>query len=414
MPFYSRWGTLRVKILIAPDKFKGSASAADVAADLARGLLRVLPQAEVRLVPMADGGDGTAAAVVEAAGGSWMEVEAHDPLLRPRRVRFGRIGPGGRTALIEMASCCGLALLQPEERQPLRTSSLGLGELIRYALDAGCTEVLLGIGGSATVDGGSGMLTALGARLLAADGRELVGSGGSLADLSAIDLSGLDPRLQTVPIRVACDVTNPLLGPTGAAPVFGPQKGASPAEVEMLEMNLARYADILERAVGRRVRDVPGTGAAGGIGFSLLAITPSARLQSGVELVAEAVGLDEAIAWADLVITGEGRLDGQTVHGKVPQGVARKARALGRPVVAVAGSITPEVHLDDNGLDAALSILAEPMSLEAAMAQVHSLLVQAGERLGSWLRVGVMLAARWSKRDENGALHGHKDYNGKE
>lgn len=306
--------------------------------------------------------------------------------------------------MIEMAACCGLALLSPEERQPLRTSSYGLGELIRKALDAGCTEVLLGIGGSATVDGGSGMLGALGARLLAADGRELIGSGGSLADLAAIDLSTLDSRLRTVPIRVACDVTNPLLGPTGAATVFGPQKGASPAEVKVLEMNLARYADLLEQAAGRRVRDVPGTGAAGGVGFSLLAVTETARLEPGVELVADAVGLDEAIAWADLVITGEGRLDGQTAYGKVPYGVARRARAQGRLAVAVAGSIAPEVHLpDERGLAAALSILTEPMSLEVAMAEVHSLLVCAGERLASWLQVGVMLATGRTDSDGNGS-----------
>lgn len=396
-----------MRILVAPDKFKGSASAAEVAADLAQGLLRVMPDAEIRLLPMADGGEGTAAAVVEAAGGSWVEVETHDPLLRPCRARFGRIGPGGRTAVIEMASCCGLAMLKPAERQPLRTSSYGLGELIRKALDVGCTQVLLGIGGSATVDGGSGMLNALGARLIAADGRELIGSGGSLGDLAAIDLSALDPRLQTIPIRVACDVTNPLLGPAGAAPVFGPQKGASPAEVEILENNLARYADLLEQATGRRVRDVPGTGAAGGVGFSLLAVSGVARLEPGVDLVAEAVGLDEAVAWADLVITGEGRLDGQTAYGKVPHGVARRARARGRLAVAVAGSIAPEVRLpDENGLAAALSIVAEPMSLETAMAEVHSLLVQAGERLAAWLQVGVMLAAgRFdSGEDANGSV----------
>lgn len=384
-----------MRILIAPDKFKGSASAAEVAAALARGLARIWPQAEFRLLPMADGGEGTAEAIVRAANGSWVEVEVSDPLGRRRRARFGRIGPAGRTAVIEMAASTGLALLTPGERRPLETSSYGLGELIRAALSAGCEEILLGIGGSATVDGGSGMLSALGARLLDKNGNTLRGSGGELAKLSVVDLSALDPRLGSVPFRIACDVANPLLGPQGAARVFAPQKGASPDEVEILEKGLEVFADRLEAATGRRVRDLPGTGAAGGVGFALLAISPLARLERGVDLVAEAVGLEEAIEWADLVITGEGRLDAQTAFGKVPYGVAHRARARGRPVVAVVGSIDRELSLASASERLpALSILTEPITLSEAMAATPALLERAGERLGALLEVGSMLAGR--------------------
>ena len=373
------------RIVVAPDSFKGSASAREVAEAIADGLRRALPSVEIETVPMADGGEGTVEALVEATGGRYVEVQATGPLGEPVRARFGLLGDG-ETAVIEMAAASGLPLVPPHRRDPMVTTTYGTGELIRAALDRGARRIVIGIGGSATVDGGVGMAQALGARFLDAGGRDIGPGGGTLAHLDRIDLSGLDPRLRATEVLVACDVTNPLYGPDGAAPVFGPQKGATPEMVAVLDANLRHLADVIRRDLGLDVSTLPGGGAAGGLGAGLVAFC-SARLRPGVELVIETVGLERRLQGADLAVTGEGALDRQTPYGKTPAGVGRLARRLGIPAVAIVGSIGEGVDreiLDACGLSGVLSIVPRPMALEAAVRQAVPLLRQAAERLG-WL-----------------------------
>jgi len=322
-------------IAIAPDSFKGTLSADAAAKAIAAGLRRALPQARLRLIPMADGGEGTMDAVVAAAHGSWRRCRVYDPLGRRITARYGAFA-GGRRVIIEMAAAAGLPLLKPDERNPLATSTCGVGELLRHALDRGARQVALGIGGSATNDGGTGLARALGARFLDRRSRELPPGGGSLTALTRIDLSALDPRLRRVTLEVACDVTNPLCGPRGASAVYGPQKGAMPAMVRRLDAGLRRLAEVTRRDLGLDVAATPGAGAAGGLGFGLLAFC-GARLRRGVELVADAVRLEQKLAGCDLVITGEGRMDAQTINGKTPMGVAAVAQRVGVPVIALCG-----------------------------------------------------------------------------
>ncbi|KIP97828.1 MULTISPECIES: glycerate kinase [Pseudomonas] len=355
-----------MKIVIAPDSFKESLSAPDVAQAIARGWLAVYPDAEIALCPMADGGEGTVDAVLAATGGERRELRVQGPLATPVQAHWGWLGDG--TAVIEMAAASGLHWVPSAQRDARVTSSYGTGELIRAALDAGATRIILGLGGSATNDGGSGLLRALGARFLDAGGNELRPGGAALATLQRVDLSALDPRLQDVQVDVAADVDNPLCGPHGASAVFGPQKGASPEQVKELDAALARLAEVVGEALGEDFSAFPGVGAAGGLGFAAKAFF-GARFRPGIELVAELSGLAEAVKGADLVITGEGRLDAQSLHGKTPVGVARVAQAQGVPVIALAGSLGEGYQqVREAGIEAAFSLAPGPITLEHACA----------------------------------------------
>lgn len=330
------------RICIAPDSFKGALDAAGVAQAIADGLRVSFPDAEFRLVPMADGGEGTVDAWLNAVRGARrMTAIVQDPLGRPVEAAYA-YAPDRATAVMEMAAASGLPLLSPAERNPLVTSTRGTGELLLHALDLGAREIILGIGGSATNDAGTGLATALGARFLDSDGIPLPPGGGALARLATIDLSGFDPRVRSIRLRAACDVSNPLCGPTGASVVYGPQKGASPADVAALDAALAHLAEGVAAQLGLPAdyANTPGAGAAGGLGFGLLAFC-RAKLQRGVGIVADSVGLSDKIRGCDLVVTGEGRIDGQTPNGKTPAGVAAVACRLGVPVVAICGSTGP-------------------------------------------------------------------------
>jgi len=376
------------RIVVAPDAFKGSLSAGEVARALIRGMAHTFPDAEYVAVPVADGGEGTAQALVDATGGQMRTVTVDGPLGEPVEAFFGVLGDGV-TAVVEMAAASGLPLVPPHRRNPLVASSAGTGQLIRAALDAGCRKIILGLGGSATNDGGAGMAAALGAKLLDAHGRPIPPGGAGLASLARIDVSALDPRLAETEVVAACDVDNPLTGPRGASRVFGPQKGATPAMVEQLDAALAHYGRVLARDLGIDVVHRPGAGAAGGMGAGAMAFL-RARLVSGVDLVMEAVGLAEKLEGAWLAITGEGRLDGQTARGKAPAGVARLAARAGVPVIGVAGGLGPgsEEQLRPLGFAALLSVTDGPMDVETAMARAESLIEAAGRTIGALLALG--------------------------
>lgn len=355
-----------MKLVIAPDSFKESLSAPEVAAAIARGWLRARPADEILLRPMADGGEGTVDAVLAATGGERRECEVRGPLGLPVQAHWGWLEEG--TAVIEMAAASGLHWVPVEQRDATRTTSFGTGELIRAALDAGARKIILGLGGSATNDGGLGLLQALGVRFLDQRGEPLGDGGAELAGLHSIDVEGLDARLRTVEVEVAADVDNPLCGPRGASAVFGPQKGASPVQVEQLDAALQRYAQVAAHALGEDHSTYPGVGAAGGLGFAARAFL-GARFRPGIELVAEVAGLAEALQGAALAITGEGRLDAQSLHGKTPVGVARVAAAAGVPVIALAGSLGEGYErLHDAGIAAAFSLAPGPISLAQALA----------------------------------------------
>lgn len=324
------------RVLIAADKFKGSLTAVQVAERVTAGLRNVVPDAQVEALPVADGGDGTVDAAV-AAGFERREVRVAGPLGHEVTAAFAL---RGGTAVVEMAEASGLQRLPAGVFAPLTASTYGSGELLRAALDAGARTVVFGVGGSATTDGGAGMLSALGARFLDADGEPVPPGGGGLSELASADLSGLDPRLGSVELVLASDVDNPLTGPKGAPAVYGPQKGASPDDVSALDAALAHYAKVLEEAVGAKAAEnaaSPGAGAAGGIGYGALLL--GARFRPGIEVMLEVLGFAPALEWAELVITGEGSLDEQTLHGKAPAGVAAAARAADKEVVAVCGRL---------------------------------------------------------------------------
>jgi glycerate kinase len=370
-----------MRILIAPQEFKGSLTAMEAAAAIAVGARRALPSAEVIEVPMSDGGPGLVGAMLAPRGGERIKTEVHDPLMRPIRAAWAILGSAGeRTAAIEMAAASGLVLLRPDERDPLVATTYGTGELIRAALDRGCTRIIVGVGGSATLDGGAGAMQALGARLLDASGGDLPPGGGPLERLDRIDLTGRDARLARVAIRVACDVTNTLCGPAGAAVMFGPQKGASPADVPVLDAALRRFADIVRRDCGIDLLALSGGGAAGGLAAGLAAVA-GATVEPGFGIVAEAAGLEAKIAAADLVITGEGRLDVQTAYGKTASGVAALARRHGKRVAVIAGSVDPGYDADAGAFDLVESVLQPGMTVEDAMRNAASLLAAAAERV---------------------------------
>lgn len=355
-----------MKIVIAPDSFKESLSAMQVAEAIEQGFREIYPNAEYIKLPMADGGEGTVESMVAATHGQIIPVTVTGPLGLPVEAFFGITGDG-ETAIIEMAAASGLHLVPPEKRNPLLTGTFGTGELILAALDRGARKIIIGIGGSATNDGGAGMMQALGVRLRDEQGNELCAGGAALAGLSEIDVSQLDARLAQCDILVACDVDNPLCGERGASAVFGPQKGATPEQVTQLDTALRHYGEQLEHISGKPVITVAGAGAAGGMGASLFGLL-HARLQPGVEIVTDALRLADAVQGADLVITGEGRIDSQTIYGKTPIGVARVAKRFQVPVIALAGGMTTDygvVH--QHGLDAVFSVLNRVQTLPEAL-----------------------------------------------
>jgi glycerate kinase len=379
-----------MRIIVAPDSFKGSVSALGVAEAMERGIHAVFPEADVIKVPIADGGEGTVEALVAATAGRLMHTTVRGPMGVPLSAHWGVSGDG-LTAFIEMASASGLPLVPKELRDPRIASTFGTGELMKAALDAGLRRLVVGIGGSATNDGGSGMARALGVRFLDAGGRELPEGGAALVRLARIDLSGLDPRLAEASILVACDVDNPLCGPRGASAVYGPQKGATPQVVAELDGALAVMAAVATSATGRDIALSPGAGAAGGLGAGLLFFTP-ASLRPGVSIVLETTGFEVLIQGADLVITGEGRTDFQTAMGKAPVGVAEVARRHGVPVICLSGGLGDGADdVLDHGIDALVSTVPQPMTLEACMSQGAVLLEAAAARVCRLLKVGLSL-----------------------
>ncbi|OAS83088.1 glycerate kinase [Metabacillus litoralis] len=345
-----------MKIVIAPDSFKESLSALEAANAIERGFKLVFPNAGYSKMPMADGGEGTVQSLVDATNGKIEERIVTGPLGEPVKAFFGLIGDG-KTAVIEMAAASGLHLVPAENRNPLVTSTKGTGELISAALDFGVNHIIIGLGGSATNDGGAGMVQALGIRLLDELGNDIGFGGGALSQIVTIDLAGLDDRLKDVQIEVACDVDNPLTGPRGASAIFGPQKGATPEMIDLLDKNLSHFADVAERVLGKSFRDIEGVGAAGGLGASLLAFL-NGDLKRGIQIVLDAVNFEEVVKDADLVITGEGRIDSQTIYGKTPIGVAKAAKKYGVPVIGLAGSLSEDSDVVyEHGIDALFSIV---------------------------------------------------------
>lgn len=376
-----------MKIVLAPDSFKGCLTALQVCEAMEGGIRQIYQAVEIEKVPMADGGEGTVQSLVDATDGRIVGEEVSDPLGNRVEARFGILG-GEKTAVIEMAAASGLDLVPKDKRNPMLTTTYGTGELIRSALDRGCRELIVGIGGSATVDGGAGMAQALGARLLDRHGNEIPRGGGGLRKLDRIDLTGLDPRIAQTRTLVASDVDNPLVGPNGASVVYGPQKGATPEMVKKLDRYLDRYADIIKQDLGKDVKEVSGAGAAGGLGAGLMAFL-NAELKLGVEIVIEASHLDDRLRNANLVITGEGRIDGQTVFGKTPVGVAKTAKKYNVPVLGVGGSIREDAAaVYEHGIDALVSIIDKPMSLEEAMSRGAELVTASTARAMRLFRLG--------------------------
>ncbi|MFD2369549.1 glycerate kinase [Brevibacillus sp. GCM10020057] len=368
-----------MKIVIAPDSFKGCLTARQAGEAIAAGVRKALPESEIVIKPMADGGEGTLQCLVDATGGKLLQTVVKNPLGRDIPAEFGILGDG-ITCVIEMAAASGLYLLSAKERNPLLTTTYGFGQLIRAGLDLGCRRFILGLGGSATNDGGGGMLQALGFRLLDANGADLDFGGGALCKLSRIDRSQADKRLEECQFIVACDVTNPFIGPNGASRVFGPQKGATPEMVQQLDDNLRHFADLIQAVEGISIHYMEGAGAAGGVAGALLAFLRG-HLQSGIQIVQETTRLAEAMAGAEFVFTGEGQVDFQTAHGKTPCGVAQLARQFGIPVIVLAGAIGSGIEaLYKEGVTAVLGIANKPMTLEQSMAEAAALLEQTAEQ----------------------------------
>ena len=356
-----------MKAVVAMDFFKESISSMQAGEAVRRGILSAFPDAEVIVLPLADGGEGTVDALTTGLGGELIQIPVTGPLGTPVEASYGVI-PSLGLAVMEMMQASGLGLVPPEQRNPLNTTTYGVGELIRDALDRGYREFIMGLGGSATNDAGLGMLSALGYRFLRADGQSAGYYGRDVATVSAVDASQADPRLAECVFRLACDVTNPLCGPNGASVIYGPQKGATPALVEELDAALGSFAQVVKAATGKDVALLPGAGAAGGLGFGFSAFL-TVELKRGVEVVLQAVGLEEAAVGADYVVTGEGRLDHQTAMGKTPVGVAAVAKRHGAVVIALSGSASHSaVACNDHGIDAYFPILNAPMTLSEAMA----------------------------------------------
>lgn len=376
-----------MKIVIAPQAFKGSISALDAAEAMRKGIMAVFPDADAVLVPVADGGDGTLETLVEGSGGEIRQATVTGPLGERRAAQWGAMGDGV-TAVIEMARTSGLALVPLDRRDPLNATTYGLGEIVHYALDDGFRRFIMGIGGSATNDAGAGMAQALGVRLLDAAGDELPHGGAALANLSRIDMNGIDPRVTESSFLVACDVSNPLTGTEGASAIYGPQKGATPEMVQTLDAALLHFSEVVRHDIGADVNDLQGAGAAGGLGGGMVAFL-DAELRAGVDIVLDTVALDTTLEGADLVLTGEGALDYQTVYSKAPIGVAERAKRLGIPVIAIAGTLGDRYRLvHEHGIDAALAITNAPMSLEEASSHAAELIADAAEQAARMMKVG--------------------------
>ena len=377
-----------MKIVIAPDSYKESLSALEVATAIEQGFREIFPDAHYVKLPVADGGEGTVEAMVAATQGGIIKVRVTGPLGENVEGFYGLSGDE-QSAFIEMAAASGLEMVAPSLRNPLKTTSWGTGELIRHALDAGVKHIIIGIGGSATNDGGAGMVQALGAKLLDAEDNPIGMGGGELEKLARIDISELDTRLANCRIEVACDVTNPLTGKEGASAVFGPQKGATPEMIARLDDSLAHYAKIIARDLDIDVLNLEGGGAAGGMGAALYAFC-GAELRQGIEIVTDALHLDNHVADADLVITGEGRIDSQTIHGKVPVGVAKVAKRYNKPVIGIAGSLTADVGVvHEHGIDAVFSVIYTVCTLEEALKNAEENVRMAARNIAAVLKIGM-------------------------
>lgn len=375
-----------MKIVIAPDSFKESLTALQVADSIEKGFSRIYPEVEIIKVPMADGGEGTVQSLVDATKGQLVYKTVTGPLGEPVDAFLGILG-NGKTAVIEMAAASGLHLVPAEKRNPLFTTTKGTGELIIAALNLGVNHIIIGIGGSATNDGGAGMAKALGAKLLDRNDNEIGEGGGSLNELASIDISNLDSRLANTKFEIACDVDNPLTGPKGASVIFGPQKGATPEMIKQLDENLAHYASIIEKDLTKKIKDVSGAGAAGGLGGGLLAFLP-AKLLKGVDIVMKATGLEDQLKDAALVITGEGKIDGQTIYGKTPIGVAKMAKKYKVPVIAIAGNIAKDSDIVcEFGIDAVFSIVPGIISLSDAFEHAAQYVERLAANIASLMKV---------------------------
>ncbi len=377
-----------LKIAIAPDSFKGSMTAMEAASCIESGLKQSLKSVSFRKIPMADGGEGTVQAIVDATGGKFVKRTVSDPLGRKIKATFG-ISGDGKNAIMEMAEASGLALLKPRERNPMKTSTYGTGELIKHALKLGVRKIMIGIGGSATNDGGTGMARALGVKFLDAKGKPVPDGGGKLEKIARIDISGIDPRLKGVEIEVACDVDNPLTGRTGAAQVYGPQKGATPKMVKQLDFGLRNLATVIKKDMGTSILKVPGSGAAGGLGGGLMAFL-NGQLRPGVDIVIDSVKLGKQLKGCDLVITGEGRMDHQTAFGKTPAGVAGVAKKQNIPVIAICGCLgkKPEV-VHTIGIDAFFSALEENVNEEDLSKRGPIMLTNCANQIGRLLAINI-------------------------
>ena len=373
-----------MKIVIAPDSFKESLTALEVANAIETGFKRIFPNAEYVKLPMADGGEGTVQSLVDATQGRLIETEVTAPLGNQVKSFFGLSGDG-KTAIIEMAAASGLHLVPMDKRNPCQTTSFGTGELIKQALDLGVQHIILGIGGSATNDGGAGMLQALGLRLLDKNGQSIGFGGTALSNLAEIQLADLDPRLQHVQIEVACDVNNPLCGERGASAIFGPQKGATPEMVKELDAALAHFAEIADRDCGKQIKEQSGAGAAGGMGGGLL-LLPNVQLKAGVQIVLDNLKFAEQVKDADLVITGEGRMDAQSILGKTPIGVARTAKQFNRPVIAIAGCLREDYEVVyEHGIDAVFPIIRNLGDLPTILKQGEQNLISTAQNVARLL-----------------------------
>ena len=381
-----------MKIVIAPQGFKAGISGMDAARAIARGVVAAVPDAETVLAPVADGGDGTMNALVEGTGGQVFTSTVTGPLGQPLDAQWGVMGDG-KTAVIEMALASGLALVPQRRRNPRVTTTAGTGEILGEALDRGYTRIIVGLGGSATNDGGAGLAAALGARFLDSSGNPLAPGGSALARLDRIVVDGLHPALEEATVIAATDVTNPLCGPDGASAVFGPQKGANPDMVQELDAALGNYATVVARDLGRDVSEQPGAGAAGGLGAGLIAFT-GATLQSGIDMVCEVIDFDSLLTGADLVITGEGRADRSTIFNKAPVGVARHAQAHGVPTVLLAGGLgLGHEELYGHGLASIVCIADRPMSFDVSLSRTAELLESTAERTMRLILTGQSMAA---------------------
>lgn len=377
-----------MKIIIAPDSFKGTFSSKEAADIIARGVKKIFPNALTEDIPMADGGEGTVSALVSAANGRIIKVKATGPLGQPADAFYGILGDLS-TAVIETAAASGLLLVNSKDRNPMKATTYGTGELIKDALGRGCRKFIIGLGGSAANDGGAGMAAALGVRFLDKNGNSIGIGGAELSKLHIIDCSGLDKRLSGCQILAACDVDNPLCGERGASYIFAPQKGASPHEVEILDKCLEHYAAVLKKDTGSDIADIPGSGSAGGLGGGLVAFL-NARLSKGIDIVLRAVSFDEKVKDADIVITGEGSIDAQTAFGKAPYGVACAAKKYNKPVIAIAGKIgIGAENLYQKGFDLIISTAEGPSSLDAAMKNGEILLERAAERAMRAVKIGL-------------------------